>query len=316
MSFSTPILLIAFNRPATTAQVFAVIKKIQPQQLFIAIDAPRNQADQVACAEVKKIVQAVDWDCHVHYLASEHNLGLKIAVPRAIDWFFDQVEEGIILEDDCLPDLSFFAYCTELLSHYRNDPRIWHISGNYFQSPTIGQADYYFSSIPHIWGWATWRRAWLNYDIKMSDFPDFIAGHHLNKIFSSYLVRQFWLYVFNKNYLGLDNTWDFQWSYALMRHQALAINPTVNLISNLGFGVDATHSFQSNSPYAKLPTQAISLPLRHPSLIMPDRHADEFIMRHNFGVTWHDFFLKHLLRKLGLFDLVKKIYHRFNLNSK
>lgn len=316
MSFSTPILLIVFNRPATTAQVFSVIKKLQPKNLFISLDAPRGTEDLDACDAVDKTVKNIDWDCNVHYLNSEHNLGLKVAVPRAINWFFDQVEEGIILEDDCLPDLSFFTYCAELLSRYRYDERIWHISGNYFQTKTNGKYDYYFSHIAHIWGWATWKRAWLNYDIKMPDFPDFVANNYLNEFFSSRLARQFWLYVFNKNYLNLDNTWDFQWSYALMRHQALAINPTVNLISNLGFGADATHSIQSNSPHANLATQAINLPLRHPTLIIADRQADDFIMRHNFAVTWHNFFLKHLLRKLGLFELVKKLYYRLKQYSK
>lgn len=316
MSFSTPILLIAFNRPVTTAQVFAVIKKLQPDQLFIALDGARNQADQVLCAEVQKIIQAVDWVCDLHYLVQEQNLGVKQAGPTAINWFFDQVEEGIILEDDCLPDLSFFAYCAELLKHYRHDERVWHISGDHFHHHQIGSATYYFSQIPHIWGWATWRRAWRHYDIAMPDFPSFASSQILNQLFPTYLSRLFWLDVFHKNYLGLDNGWDFQWSYALMRHQALAINPNTNLISNIGFGAGAAHASQATSPHANLPTQSISLPIRHPRLIIADKQADEFIMRNNFGVTWHNFFLKHLLRRLSLFDLVKKLYYRFNLNSK
>lgn len=311
MIFNTPILLIAFNRPTTTARVFAVLKVLQPRRLFIALDAPRGDFDQAACSAVKSIVQSVDWNCAVEYLVQDKNLGVKLAGPTAINWFFSHVEQGIILEDDCLPDLSFFAYCEELLNYYQDNDNIWHISGDNFQSASVTSDSYYFSSIPHIWGWATWRRAWQHYDIAMKTFPAFVSAASIKKIFPKKIQQLFWLDVFEKNYQALDNGWDFQWSYALMKNQALAINPSVNLISNIGFGDGAAHAFNQASPYANLVTSSITLPLRHPQAIAVSQAADDFIMSHNFGATWSNFFIKQILRRLGLFTLAKRFYYYF-----
>lgn len=311
MTFNTPILLIAFNRPQTTARVFAALKDLQPKQLFIALDAPRDEADEEACAAVKNIVRTVDWDCQVEYLIQEQNLGVKLAGPTAINWFFSKVEQGIILEDDCLPELSFFGYCEELLNYYQDNEQIWHISGDNFQTGSVTSDSYYFSRIPHIWGWATWRRAWQHYDIAMKTFPDFVANQSIKKIFPQKIHQLFWLDVFRQNYLALDKGWDFQWSYALIKHQALAINPGVNLISNIGFGAGAAHATDQASSFANLPTSPISLPLRHPSNLVVNALADDFIMSHNFGATWSNFFIKQILRRLGLFALAKRFYYYF-----
>lgn len=308
MKFNTPILFIVFNRPDTTAKVFAAIKKLQPRQLFIVADGPRNEQDREKCAAVREIVSDIDWDCQVKTLFRDKNLGVKLAGSSAIDWFFSQVEQGIILEDDCLPDQSFFWYCQELLEYYKDNEKIWHISGDNFQKHKIADS-YYFSQIPHIWGWATWRRAWQYYDLNIRDFPDFRKQHKINQLFSKKIWQWFWLDVFNKNYLGQDNGWDFQWAFAMFNHGGLAIHPQVNLISNIGFGAEASHSFNPLSSFANLPTLPLSFPLKHPSAIIIDQQADCLVMSRNLGATWYNFGLKYLFKKIGIFKYFKKIYY-------
>ena len=309
MVFSAPILFIVFNRPEPTARVFAEIKKLQPKQLFIVADGPRHEADKQNCEQVRHIVKQVDWDCEVKYLFREKNLGVKLAGSSAITWFFEQVEQGIILEDDCLPDQSFFFFCQEMLERYKNNNQIWHISGNNFQKHKIADS-YYFSQIPHVWGWATWRRAWQNYDINIKKFPEFVKNNKIKKLFPKKIQQLFWLDVFNKNYLGQDNGWDYQWAFAMQDNGGLAIHPQVNLISNIGFGSDASHSFDSASAFANYPTQPLNFPLRHPEAIIINKQADDFVMKFCLGATWHNFYLKKILKKIGLFNFFKNIYYK------
>lgn len=308
MRFNTPILFIVFNRPATTVRVFEAIKKLRPKELFIAADGPRHKEDREKCAEVRRIVGDIDWDCQVKTLFRDKNFGVKLAGSSAIDWFFSQVEQGIILEDDCLPDQSFFWYCQELLERYQDNDKIWHISGNNWQKYRT-EYSYYFSQIPHIWGWATWRRAWQYYDIAIKDFPRFVEAEKIAAMFKPKIFQKFWLDVFNRNYLGQDNGWDFQWAFAMFNHGGLAVHPQINLISNLGFGQEASHSFDPVSSFANRPTGTLEFPLKHPPAIIVDNRADAFVMRHNLGATWHNFGLKQLLRKLGIFQVIKKVYY-------
>lgn len=308
MVFKTPILFIVFNRPDVTERVFAAIKKLQPAELFVVADGPRNEADREKCEQVRAIVKAVDWDCQVKYLLREKNLGVKLAGSSAITWFFEQVEQGIILEDDCLPDQSFFWFCQELLDYYKDNEKIWHISGNNFQKHQVTDS-YYFSQIPHIWGWATWRRAWQYYDIGIKNFPDFIKKNKIKKLFKPKIFQRFWIDVFAKNYAGLDNGWDFQWAFAMFDRGGLAIHPRVNLIANIGFGTGASHSFDAESVFANWPTGTMNFPLRHPAAIIIDNQADDLVMRRNLGATWYNFWLKKILKKIGLFDFLKRIYY-------
>ncbi len=308
MKFTTPLLFIVFNRPEATRQVFAAIKKLQPSQLFIVADGPRNEDDESKCVEVRRIVSDIDWDCQVKTLFRDTNVGVKLAGSGAIDWFFSQVEQGIILEDDCLPDQSFFWFCQELLDKYKNNDRIWHISGNNWQKHHIDDS-YYFSQIPHIWGWATWRRAWQYYDIAIKDFPRFTQEHKIKQLFPSKIFQLFWQDVFRKNYLGQDNGWDFQWAFAMFDRGGLAIHPQVNLISNIGFSREASHSFDPASSFAGRPIKTLSFPLKHPTKIIIDERADNLVMKKNLGATWYNFGLKQLLKKIGVFNFFKKIYY-------
>ena len=242
--FNTPILFLIFNRPDKTKLVFNSIKQIKPKKLFIAADGPRtfNNSDVILCNETRSILNEIDWECQVYTLLRQHNLGCGKAVSEAITWFFDNVEEGIILEDDCLPNISFYNYCEHLLARYRNSYQIMHIGGNNFQfGKIIGNGDYYYSKLGHIWGWATWKRAWSKYDFKI----DTLSENYLKNIKKAFIKKELIVYftkVFNEVSEGKIDTWDYQWLYCLIINNGISICPNVNLVKNIGFGAYATHT--------------------------------------------------------------------------
>ena len=169
--FQTPILFLIFNRPDTTKRVFESIRSIKPAKLYIAADGDRKDkvGEDLLCKDTRSIIDLIDWECEIKTLFRPENLGCKIAVSSAIDWFFENEEQGIILEDDCLPNESFYIYCETLLNYYAFNERIMHISGNNFQDGMMrGNGSYYFSNYNHIWGWASWKRAWKAYNVDLS----------------------------------------------------------------------------------------------------------------------------------------------------
>lgn len=297
--FDVPVLFLAFNRPETTRRVFDAIRQARPAQLFIAADGPRqDRPDEIGkCAETRETVSAIDWPCDVKTLFREHNLGCRKAVSSAIDWFFDHVEEGIILEDDCLPHPDFFRFCREMLEFHRDDHRVMHISGTNFQGGIKrGNASYYFSRYAHIWGWATWRRAWRFYDVDMKSFPEFKISDAPRQVFPIRRERKRWLEILEKVYRNdvVFRTWDFQWSYALFKENCLAVTPNVNLVSNIGFGT-GTHA--SNSKYANLPYVSIEEELTHPDELIPNTEADKMVFNEAYANS-------------NLFYKIKNLFHR------
>lgn len=287
-SFNTPILFLVFNRPDTTQRVFDQIKKIQPTHLFIAADGPRQSvsADKERCAEVKKIISDIDWPCEIKTLFRTKNLGCKIAVSQAISWFFKNVESGIILEDDCLPDISFFKYCEELLGLYIDNPKIMHIGGNNFQNGvTRGDGSYYFSLYGHIWGWATWRRAWQYYDPNINTLPNFIKSNKIKKIFKNWAARDFWMMRFKEVHNNKIDTWDYQWEFTILSMDGCAITPNTNLVTNIGTGA-GTHVSKGGDSTNATPVETIShsiiLPLTHPCTIKINTEADDYTFRNTF----------------------------------
>lgn len=284
-SLSTPVLFLIFNRPETTKKVFNEIKKAQPKQLFIAADGPREEkeGEQEKCEQTRKIIEQIDWECKVKKLFRNKNIGCKLAVSSAIDWFFENVEEGIILEDDCLPVQSFFWFCQELLNYYRNDSRIIHISGNNFQfGKKRGNGSYYFSKYPHVWGWATWKRAWQYFDVKMLSFEKFKEQKQIINIFYEKQQQDYWMKVFQKTSIGEIDTWDYIWAYTCMNNNGLCINPNVNLVSNIGFTKDALHTKDENSIFSNMKTEEIKK-IIHPDFILIDREADYFTSKLCYG---------------------------------
>lgn len=308
--FKTPILFLIFNRLDTTKQVFEIIKKIEPCQLFIATDGPRedrNGEDEICLAVREYVINNITWQCEVKTLFREENLGCKLAVSEAIDWFFENVEEGIILEDDCLPDITFFDYCRDLLELYRHNNNVFMISGDNFLPKSLRPKEsYYFSHLPHIWGWATWRRAWKKYDVALKDLPLFIDNGVIKKVWNSKDIQNYWLERFEEVYNNRIDTWDYQWAYAVWKNNGVSISPSVNLISNIGFG-SGTHTLNINDRMANLTRNGIKLPLQTCPFVIYDK-ADDYENQH---LILKNSFYKKILAFLGLLEISRKVYSLF-----
>lgn len=282
-----PLLVLVFNRPHLVFRVFEQIRKIRPTRLFVAADGPRqgHPSDIELCAATRKLIEQVDWNCRLELLYREQNLGCKKAVSSAITWFFEHVEEGIVLEDDCLPDLSFFHFCAELLEIYRDDERIMVVSGDNFQGThSTGKPSYYFSIHPHCWGWATWRRAWAKYDNAMRLWPSLRATGWLDGYLGDRRAAEYFQRIFDLTYSGRINSWAYIWTFSCWAQHGLSILPAVNLISNIGFGEHATHTKRGDLPYAELPTEEMPFPLVHPVAVFRDYAADTYTNRAVFGI--------------------------------
>ena len=265
----TPVLLIIFNRPYTTQLVFDVIRKARPRKLYIFADGPRlgQELDSVRVRKVREIVTHVDWDCEVNVLLQEENLGCKNGPYTAMDWFFKHEEEGIILEDDCLPDPTFFLYCQEMLNHYRDDTRVMTISGSdYRNRASQWPSDrYYFSYTCITWGWATWKRSWKCYDIEMELWPKIKKTNLLRSIYPRNIAL-YWGRIFDLVYDNrIKTAWDYQWIYSCLINNGLCIFPPRNLIKNIGFGIDSTHCTIGRKRLS-LDVHPVSFPLKHPIL--------------------------------------------------
>ncbi len=273
----TPVCLIIFNRPDTTKQVFEEIRQAKPSKLLVIADGPRADRPQDAekCAAARAIIERVDWDCEVLTNYSDINLGCRKRVSSGLNWVFNQVEEAIILEDDCLPHPTFFRFCEELLERYRHNEQIMVISGGNFQ---LGHKrtdySYYFSAYNHCWGWASWRRAWRLYDLEMKRWSEVRQSNLLWDILEAPKAVTYWSKLFQGGYEGFD-TWDYAWTFACWSHNGLTIIPNMNLVSNIGFGPEATHT-QGESQFANIPTEAMTFPLRHPPGVIRDTQADDF----------------------------------------
>lgn len=280
----SPILFMVFNRPNVTQRVFDVIRKAKPPKLYIAADGPReNKAGEAElCQAVKKIVSNINWRCEVHTLFREENIGCKLAISGALDWFFSQESEGIILEDDCLPELSFFQFCDELLRRFRDDERVGMISGCNFQNEAkLSQDSYYFSRFCHIWGWATWARSWKKYDVKIAQWPELKKNDWLKSLGFNGWEKQHWEKAFDKVFNGEIDTWDHQWTFASWVNNMLSVTPCVNLISNIGFGAEATHT-KGKSIFSEMQQDPIQFPLTHPNAIVSNKVADAYSSKNLF----------------------------------
>lgn len=260
MNPQSPLLFLVFNRPETTERVFAAIRQARPTRLYIAADGPRpdkeGEAEQVR--RVREIVTAVDWDCRVRTLFRDHNLGCKMAVSGAISWFFEQEEEGIILEDDCLPNQSFFAFCSKMLAQYRDDTRIMMVSGtNYLFEEFPENQVYFFSRYFAIWGWATWKRAWRKYDPDIGSWPAYKNSRYLDSIFGEPAVARYFAGIFDQVTNKRIDTWDLQWVYCCLINYGLSIVPTRNLVANIGFA--GTHTDGKVSKFFNMPMYKLDL---------------------------------------------------------
>lgn len=283
----TPIALFVFNRPDTTAKVFEAIRQAQPTHLLLIADGARVDCipDHDKCLSVRSIIDNVDWPCEVSKNYADTNMGCKQRMFSGLNWVFGQVEEAIILEDDCLPHPSFFQFCEELLEKYRHDSRVGIISG---QNSLLGYQrntdSYYFAQIPYIWGWATWRSRWQLYDFKMNQWPAARDGQWLKDIFKENTVAESWLSTFEHNYEGFFNAWDYQLTFTSLVNNWLNPTTNVNLVTNIGFGEGATNTSEAGSAFADVAAQEISFPLQHPQFMVPDRTSELRVFKKKFYV--------------------------------
>lgn len=264
----TPILYLIFNRPDLTKITFESICNIKPRKLFIAADGPRleNSSDELNCMIVREyVLSKINWTCELHILFRDENLGCGKAVSSAISWFFNNVDEGIILEDDCLPDYSFYRFCSELLQYHRNNERVMSISGsNLLGNSWCNSEESYLWGFGGIWGWATWKRAWIKYDFKMNLLKDENSKCKLKKYFKNSNWFNYYYSLFKSVDSFKVDTWDAQWLFSIAISDGLCINPSVNLVQNLGFNQNATHTKDANSFMNGLFYNSINFPLVHP----------------------------------------------------
>ncbi|TAH01043.1 MAG: nucleotide-diphospho-sugar transferase [Sphingobacteriales bacterium] len=310
-SLKTPVLLLVFNRPDNTLKVFEAIALAKPEKLYIAADGPRpnNTDDEILCAETRKIIEHIDWPCKLHTLFRQENLGARYACTTAFDWFFEQEEEGIILEDDCVPGMDFFNFCAQLLEKYRHDPRIMHIGGTNLQfGNKRGSASYYFSSIPAVWGWASWRRVWKNYDPEMAKFEKFEQENQMINVFPDKRIADWVSVMARMIYEKKVIAWDYPLAFHVGINNGLCIVPNVNLVTNIGFGNQSTHTKDSSHAHANIPIQAMEEPLIHPKFFIPHKHADFY----QLNLTINDIKANEVnkVKKVSKVSVIQKIKNK------
>lgn len=274
---SVPVAYIIFNRPDLTQATFDALRKQRPSELFVIADGPRpdHPTDVARCEETRAIVANIDWPCHVRRNYSDCNLGCRQRVLTGLDWVFSEVDRAIVLEDDCLPHPDFYTFCKTILDRYESDDRIWVASGSNFQDGMCrGDASYYFSRFNHCWGWATWRRAWELNEPQMSFWPQWKQSDEWKAMWPHRRMRSYWECIFDRMYRGEIDSWAYSWKASAWYHGGLTATPNVNLVSNIGFGPDATHT-QTESPVSRLQVMSIGH-IVHPKQVEVHHKADNF----------------------------------------
>jgi hypothetical protein len=313
--YDIPIVIMVFNRPKHTRILLSILSQLRPTQLFVVADGPRDfiSSDFELCQEVRNIIDCmVDWPCKLYKNFREDNLGCGLSPARGVDWVFEYVDRVIILEDDCLPSASFFLFCREGLNRFAKNDKVMMISGNNHLLNKKNIDDSYFFSInTQTHGWATWKRAWKKYDFYMSDWPRWRSLYWLYSMHRDVKYALKWLKLFDEVYKNANSKvkydcWDFQWTYACWKNKALNVIPKKNLVSNIGYGDDATHATPPDHPLSNLVAEELSFPLNHPAKIEQDRVADAVLARNVYGnysiifKVWRK--LKKLVNRQRLFN--------------
>lgn len=289
-NFSTPILFLVFNRPDVTKKSFNVIRSIKPTKLYISSDGPRagNENDLKFCGEVREIISNIDWNCEVQMKFNDNNLGCKLSVSSAIDWFFNNEEMGIIIEDDILPSISFFYFCEEMLLRFKDCDEVGVISGCNLLNNYESNSSYFFSYYPNIWGWATWNRVWKKYDLNMNNYLNWISANNLDKLVPNIPFFAFyWKDQLDAVYYNKIDTWDFQFYYMMWSNSYLSVIPNNNLILNLGYNNSATHTNGFVPNFVKLmKSQILNFPLIHNLIIKQDVKFDELVSKSVYQINF------------------------------
>lgn len=288
-TFDTPVLFIIFNRPDTTRKVFDSIANIKPRRLYVAADGARagNVNDELRCAQVREIIEEINWEGTIKKLYRQENLGCFKAVSEAINWFFQQEEMGIIIEDDCLPNRDFYFFCQEMLYRFKDNHKIISVNGSNLGYKLNNGNGYTFSRFMNMWGWATWKRSAASIDYKLREWKNKRQLHFLHKRLRNHFFDfdinwyKYWQEKFDLLEGSVNpSTWDWQWIYNQLDYRQLSVVPAVNLVSNLGFNADATHTHLPDNPAANLPVYSLSFPLQHPVTIAVDYcYEEEYVKK-------------------------------------
>ncbi len=321
--FDVPILLTVYRRVDTTEKTLNAIRQVRPKQLFVIADGARNAEEKIKCDAARAVVDQVDWDCEVKKNFSEVNMNCGPRIASGLEWVFGQVDRAIILEDDCLPEESFFYYCQELLEKYKDNPKIMQIAGLNTQqgNKKFQCADsYYFSQVAQTWGWATWQRAFNTYEFYLESWEEIRKTDKLKKILPDYAVREYWSNLFDNvknNKKARDGTWDVQWFYNVLIHDGISIAPKRNLITNIGFGEGAGSTVNVLDQNANMPRYPMEFPLQHPKEIkfnnpQADNYTFWYIYDINKGAKKKvKSFLRYYLP--GPYSWLKKIFKKNTL---
>ena len=303
-----PILIRLFNRPDKIRKLMKVIKKVKPTELYLVADGPRNKKDDYLIKKTRQIAANINWKCSVKKKFFKKNLGGPLAGYKGICWFFNSVDKGIILEDDNIPNISFFKFCDELLEYYKNDSRVGMITGNNFQNGKFrGEGSYYFSKYCHIWGWASWKRSVKNWELIPKNFSKTKKIILNNKFYYDKNEQEFW----EKDLYNLCKSKKIHWDYSLFFHflkkNFLTATPNVNLVSNIGFGKDASNTLSEKDKFSKMKVYSLGK-IKHPKKVMSNIDADRHVSNYNYGIRYLYFpyswiilplrILKYIYRKI------------------
>ncbi len=311
MYLNAPVLFLTYRRFDTTEKVFEQIRKAKPRRLYFASNAPNPNRlnDRELVRKVRALIERIDWPCELSTRFLTEHLSVKDSLNLSIDWFFKNEESGIILEDDCLPHPDFFTFCEALLELYKNDERVWAIAGHNFQEGNWrGEGSYYFSRFNHVWGWASWRRAWVKNDPKMQFWPAWKVSKSWKEFWPDLPSRLYWTHILNRMYKNKINTWDYPWTANVWFNNGLTAIPNVNLISNIGFGIDATHTTAENSRWANVPVKNIGK-LVHTDLVQPNLVADLYTFNEHY--SGKDFRWPRCITILP-FKIIRRLYRYLN----
>jgi len=281
---STPVALFLYRRPECTAESFRVVSAQQPPKLLIVADGPKSDQEREQCLAARRIVERIDWPCEVLRNYSDTNLGCRRRMWTGLDWVFSLVDRAILIEDDCVPHASFFRFAEEMLERYKDEPRVMMI--NAMSSPPFaGRNDqsYWFTRYPLVWGWATWRRAWRLYDAEMRAWPGKRQEGMLGRMLQDEDACEYWTGMLDRAHANQIDTWDYMWTFSCWANDGVSIIPSVNMVKNIGFGAEATHTTDSDSKHARLAAKEMIFPLRHPAGIEVSPADDKTLFAHSFG---------------------------------
>ena len=300
--FKIPILFLTYNRITCTKKSLSAILKIKPNKIYISSDGPKkNDLDKKKVKNTRRIFERLESRINIQKKYNDKNLGCKKSNLEALNWFFKKEKFGIILEDDCIASVEFFKFCEIMLKKYKDNKKIYCISGSNFQKEKLSNESYYFSKYNHCWGWATWRDRWkLNHD-KISFWPKFKKSKEWDKLHKNKIEKKYWNKIFKNVYNGKMDSWAYPWTLSVWKQKGLTITPNVNLVKNIGIGKQSTHSLFVQKPLKYLNKKKFSYKMIHPKKIIINDRADFYVFKNHFkGYNY--------IWPYRGFDLIKKLF--------